>query len=357
MTDQPDELERARARLAETAPDDYVIAPQDHTRQFQDVPTLVQLLETSVIRGMAASFTKVDARANANRDTYLSSAQRANSLVLASAILGALITASIAIAGPMLDAGSTDDTAGPTLTNPWVAVFSIAAALVAGWSAFLLSRLNRGGFLQDWMVTRAEAEAGRLAYFEAITKPETLLNPLDEAPEAVHPKVQLIAFWYFLRFQLRVQLTYYEQRSADHRRAARFSYNLAAVAVAVGVICALLVPLLSVFMGKYAALLAVVTVGGTALGGFATTREGISQHQTNAIRYQKTADTLARLALDTDRVEAALRLGRADVLTAFVDAVHEQLALEQKQWLDTTGKSSVAIENLNHALKSATTKT
>lgn len=353
MPDIADELARAKNLLAESEADDYVVSPRSHADRFQEIPSLVELLETSEIEGRAESFETIDARANRNRDEYFAHAKRANALVLASAVLGALITAAIAIGGPMVETISEGGTARQALTNPWVLAFSITTALVAGWSAFLLSRLNSGAYLSAWMTARAEAEAERLGFFQTLTNPKALLHPLNPPDGPVDMRYHLIAFWYFQRFQIRVQQTYYEQRGADHRRNARIGYNMAAAASAIGVVSALLVPVLSFFVDEYAALFAVVTVSGTALAGYAATREGIAQHQNNAIRYQQTADTLGRLERQTDKVEAAIRLGKADVFRAFVTAVHEQLALEQKQWLEATEKSSEAVQALNEALKDA----
>ena len=350
MAIEPEDV-RAKAMLAEGADDDYVLAPRKHAQKFADLPSLVALLETSEIQGRAESYEKIDARAIRNQNEYFSHAKRANSLVLVSAVLGALITASIAVGGPMVESVSDGTTATQALTNPSVLLFSVAAALVAGWSSFLLSRLNSGAYLQAWMTARAEAEAERLGYFQALTDPKSLLHPLDPPDQPVDVRYPLIVFWYFLRFQVRVQQSYYEKRGEDHRREARTGYNLAAAASAIGVISALLVPVLSFFVDTYAALFAVVTVAGTALSGYAATREGIAQHQNNAARYQTTADILARLERQTDAVEAAIRAGRPQMLNTFVGAVHEQLALEQKQWLETTEKSSEAVQKLTDALK------
>jgi hypothetical protein len=190
------------------------------------------------------------------------------------------------------------------------------------------------------MSQRARAELKRAEYFSQIAKQE--LKGDDPNHEA-----DLLRLEYFRRYQLGIQLNFYNGRSKDHARDARQALAISSFAIAgASLVTALSGTALSSYAhGKFTAL-AAFGAAFTALASFATVRESVFQYQRNADRYEKTGEILGGMLATMDEVREAVRQAGQPPLLEFVNAVQEQLSLEHRQWLGAADEQNKALEQL-----------
>ena len=80
--------------------------------------------------------------------------------------------------------------------------------------------------------------------------------------------------------------------------------------------------------------------------------ESLNQDGRNAERYKRVYSNLAHLAGQMDEVRTAVAAGDLEVLDGFVDAVHEGLSAEHRQWTEDIGQIGSAVDKLSEKLKS-----
>ncbi len=68
---------------------------------------------------------------------------------------------------------------------------------------------------------------------------------------------------------------------------------------------------------------------------------------------RRTRRALSELHGELDEVRQRIFTGEASVLDRFVEAVHEQLSLEHRQWTETFKHSSAALVRLEQELQAA----
>jgi hypothetical protein len=192
------------------------------------------------------------------------------------------------------------------------------------------------------MTARARAETKRLSYFSHIVN--TSVQPLDR-------QLELLKLEYFRRYQLDLQLAYYKTRRSEHRDSAERTLGISAGSVLVAAIASGAAGVLGALRSEWAAL-GSVAVFGAALQAFAASRESINQDRRNAERYENTAQALQGLRERLDDVRLGIAAGSPSVLGAYVAAVHDQLSLEHRQWLEGAENMQVAVARLEKALSS-----
>lgn len=304
--------------------DDYVIAPLTHAERYRETP-LARLLAGSAAQVAAEHFEKHDALALEHQARFEATARRARTAVF----LAGTATAVLLAAGGLSNLF-------PGVTLKAILVIAGAATILAGaLAAMWIRRIKEGHLLERWMTERAKAETRRLDYFERIAG-ETCDEPL-------------LQLEYFRRYQLDVQRTYYRRRGDDHRRAADRALDRSSLGMAVGAAASGL-----------AGVLAVVHLGWTALAGLGlvgqawasriANAEATEQNQRNAERYGRTGEVLDRLHERLPGVREAVAQGDRQMLEQFLEAVHEQLSLEHRQWLEELEAASQAIARLEGML-------
>jgi hypothetical protein len=92
---------------------------------------------------------------------------------------------------------------------------------------------------------------------------------------------------------------------------------------------------------------------GAALSILASRREEIEQDERNAERYKRTSDLLSTLRKSHGDVQRAVAAGNAEPMIKYVAAVHNQLSLEHRQWLENTEEVDSTIRELRESLKPA----
>jgi hypothetical protein len=197
---------------------------------------------------------------------------------------------------------------------------------------------REGKLLDNWMSARAEAEALRWQYFEAVIGMEVPNG--NTGITAV-----LLQFEYFRRYQLDVQNRFYAKRAGEHKRDADkwmrlSSYSVAGAAIAAGL------------SGLDPAVVSIAALGAVAaaLGSFASTKDVINQSRRNADLYGKTRDALVKLEAKLDDVRAAAAAGEREPVKQFVAAAHDQLAGEHREWLKEAEGIQPAIDKLEQTL-------
>jgi conflict system pore-forming effector with SLATT domain len=212
-----------------------------------------------------------------------------------------------------------------------------------------LFEIRQGSLFQAWMNRRARAEAERVRYFELVTQ-AAANSPTSEIP------LPLLQLEYFRRYQLDVQRTYYRRRGQAHKQAADRLLTLGAHAAGLGSLATGFAGILGgVLKPQWGSLAGLATVAA-AFSAFTATSEALSQHRRNEELYGKTNEALAEFEGKLDEVRAAAANGDRESVTQFVAAVHEQLTIEHKQWLDVTENTATSLANLDKALADAQSK-
>jgi hypothetical protein len=96
--------------------------------------------------------------------------------------------------------------------------------------------------------------------------------------------------------------------------------------------------------------IATFAVVGSAISSFASSKEATNQDRRNAERYARTSEALERIESRLDDVREAVAAGSHEALRRFVKAVHEQLSLEHRQWLEGAEAISEDLAALEEAL-------
>lgn len=334
-------IESAKNVIGENERDDYIIAPTQHVELFKTkAPVLAEILKKLDIQETARQFEKWDARANLLQKEFKGNAKWSRQFVFWAAVCSAALLA-ISILFPDVPDNLKELGTGRLLTI----IFTLAGMIFGTLGSIWLTIIRSGGLLKKWMQNRAEAEMQRLQFFKLITSKEVKQQDDSSIPPA------LFQLEYFRRFQLDVQLAYYENRSKDHDKAAQKA--LLQGAVAMGLVA--LANGAAGFLGGigYIKFTAIASLGVVAKSFAAkvTNSEAINQDSRNAERYLRAETILSELRARLDAVREHVLNGKLEVLHEFVEAVHEQLSLEHRQWLESISKAGTAVGKLEKHLE------
>ena len=330
--DQRQVIEAAVAAIGEGRPDDFVLAPTTHAAELAGkAPALAALLRTAKIATLARQYERRDRDAGDAQTRFKKAMFRANAAVLATGVIGALI----------MVAGIVEQRFDDAALWPLLLVLGLAALVSGALASMWLFRVREGHLVAAWMTERAQAESARLEYFATLVKAETA------EPSAL--PLGLLKLEYFRRYQLDVQLAFYDRRGRRHRSEADRTLALGGFAAALAAVASGSAGIAASIEAPWAALAAFGVVG-TALAAFAATREGVNQDRRNAERYGRTLSALEILRGRLDDVRAGVLAGSQDVLEEYVAAVHEQLSLEHREWLSGAETTRSAIGRMEETL-------
>ena len=291
-------------------------------------PTLSRLIRRTRAHVAGEEFERADALAIDAQRAFKRTAGQSNLAAMMTAWLSALVLLAALMGAP-----------GAVL----IAVGS-GGAVTGALGAFLTQRLRQQGLLHRWMSARAKAEEHRRNYFDLVTL-------TDPPADSDVPETSLFQLEYFRRYQLDVQVRYYDVRQRRHRIAADRTVTYAAGAGFFAALSAGLAGLLGASEGAEWAGLAALGIMGTSLATYATVRDSIGQDARNADRYEHTRSGLREISLHLDEVREAVAAGNRDPMHEFVGAVHEQLAAEHQQWLSATDGANTGLTRLEEALR------
>ena len=325
----------AAAAIGAGQGDDFGLTPTKHAEAIDaKAAALSGILRGSQLSNAAGQYEEKDLAAIEAETAFKSVATRANWAVF----LTTCLSAALLIVSPLVP------------DSNWLLVtLGCCGILTGALGAMWLFKIRQGNLLEAWMTGRARAEAERLKYFELATQ-------AVENPESSRIPLPLLQLEYFRRYQLDVQRAYYKQRRRDHKQAADRLLTLSAFAVGLSALATGFAGILGgALNSKWASLAGLATIA-SALSAFASTREALSQDRRNEELYGKTRDALADLSAKLDEVRAAAAKGDREPLRQFVAAVHEQLSLEHKQWLDASANTATSLAKLDDALAAAKSK-
>jgi uncharacterized membrane protein HdeD (DUF308 family) len=332
---QAELIDRAVVAIGGDQPGDRALAPTRHAQELADkAPALARLLRTAKIETLARQYERLDRDALAAQGKFKGAMAWANWAVLVTAVLGACI----------MVAGLLTGVLGDDAMRPLLVLFGIGAVLSGALASMCLFRVREGNLLEGWMTGRAQAETARLSYFSA------LIQASDDQPSDL--PLGLLKLEYFRRYQLDVQIGFYGGRGVDHGRSADKTLMLGGLAVAAAAVASGTAGVLGAFDPVLASVAALGVIG-TALAGFAATREAVNQDRRNAERYGRTLSALEILRGRLDEVRAGVLAGSQAVLEEYVAAVHEQLSLEHREWQSGAESTRSAVGRLEEALAAA----
>lgn len=331
-----DAIKRAKGMIGEGEPDDYVISPTRHAGQFKaEAPELAAILSSSAVLSTARQYENEDRDALAAQGDFKRVFNRTNLSVLATGVFVALVMATGAAAGVL-----------PEWTEKtFLVILSLGGVVCGALATKGLLTIRQGGLLEDWMSKRAAAETARLDYFERVAK-----SPA-EGTAARDRSLQLLQLEYFRRFQFDVQLAYYRERAKDHRDEAQKTLSYSGWAVFGAAIAAGAAGVLGASVNPRLAAVGALGAVFTGLSSFAAMREAVHQNRRNAERYGRTYRVLEDLNRRLDDVRKTVHAHGGQPLSDFVDAVHEQLSLEHRQWLAEQSEARGAFAKLERTLK------
>jgi hypothetical protein len=321
-----------REIIGESQRGDYRLDPAGHAELYKDTPLAAVLLAPR-IESIATLYQTANDEAGALQTAYKRVIGLANLLILLAAALGAAMMAAQILYGA--PAGEAPKPPASYVVGGLGLLSGIVGAVAAG----CLFWVKSGGKLQAWMARRAAAEGRRLAYFLAVVTPVEPPNPLLDA----------LRLYYFRRYHLVLQCTYFDTRGGEHRAAADRM-------LAVGAVAAIAASLASLgtggasFANTAAVAFGALGIIAAALSSFASNSEATSQDRRNGERYRATHEVLVELSARLGTVEEELAAGNREATLAYVKVVNEQLAAEHKQWLAVMEGSEAVVAKLESAL-------
>jgi hypothetical protein len=324
----------ARDALGTGEKEDYVIAPIRHADQLAGkAPALERMLRRSELGTIAQRYEEKDTEAEQAQLVFKRTTNRANWAVFLTACFSAFL-----LMTALLAALSTG------MVEKWLQILSGSGGILSGaFGSMWLFKVREGHLLERWMTARAAAETRRIQYFDLATAVQ------DDGENSSIP-LPLLQFEYFRRYQLEAERAFYRRRSEDHQQAADSMLTLSAIAVALASFATGMGGLLGVALSPQWVSIAGFGVVATALSAFASAKEAVSQDRRNMERYRRTLEALESLSGRLDTVRMAAALGEREPLEQFVAAVHEQLSLEHRQWLETSESTTASLAKLEDAL-------
>ena len=326
---------RAREIIGRQDDDDWKIEPTRHADKLREqAPQLAAILESSKVSTEARRYERSDQEAVTVQDQYKALVSRANIFVFLSSVLSALIL--------------TADGSFPADDRALgVVVFGVAAVACAGLARMWLTQAEGNQLFERWMENRATAETMRLEYFRLAA---TMTLDTGEGSSKDEVPLELVQLEYFRRFQLDVQLAFYEGRGKQHREQSSKTVCWSSYASLATMLGSGLAAAGGAFLTEWA-WIAILGVVGAAGASLVANREALSQDKRNAERYKRTLFALEGINKDLDRVRHAAAAGDSDTVAKFVDAVNDELSLEHRQWLKEIEGASKPVRELKQALE------
>ena len=226
-------------------------------------------------------------------------------------------------------------------------ILSSLAMVTSAMAGIWLNLIKRRKLLEKWMNRRSIAEMYRLEYFNLVTntKFENLKND-----EVIF--MNLLKLEFFKRFQLDLQINYYNVRGMQHRNKADKAITFSTWALGFSGLAAGLAGFLGATTGySQWGIIAALALIFQAAANYVMNREAVNQDRRNEERYHRTAEMLKKLRSRLDKVRNGLLLGDEEILKSFVNSVQDQLSLEHRQWIDDIKKAGTAIYELDERLK------
>ncbi len=333
-------IQKAEDAIGEHKSNDWKLQPLGFPQQLKDrSPDLASFLSDSLFVEKAKRFETADRLAV----DYQARFKKRTKTTSVAIFLGAVATAVLSILATDPLASIWPDVPIPEIVNESISLVTgvviFLASSVVVFNSQMISQLK---LYEQWMENRAKAETARLLYFKEAA--QNLVSEKADNKQILH---EFCAF--FRRYQLQLQQTYYQGRSRQHANSLLKTAKIGAIAAVIVAAFSGSAGLAGFFDQQLIAFAALGTIG-VALTALASRLEAINQDERNAMRYKITADILSNIAEKYSGVQKAIAAGKDPViLVHFVDAVHEQLSLEHRQWTEDAAEINTALAALNAA--------
>lgn len=337
-----EEIRRSEAAVGEHSSDDWQIQPRNFPQQLEaDTPELAEFLSDSLYVEKAKHFESADKLAVDYQSRFKKRAQNMSIGIFVAAT--ATVVLSIIAADPL--AAITPSLLPESVSilvsvNKYISLIAGLVVFVASGTYIFNSQMISQLKLYDhWMENRAKAETARLLYFK-----EAAQNLISEQAENKLLLLQFCSF--FRRYQLQVQQDYYQGRSQQHSVSLLKTAKIGAIAAVIVTAFSGSSGFAGFFDPELISFAALGTIG-IALTALASRREAVNQDERNSMRYRITANVLSKVAEKYSSVQKALAHGKDPIiLLHFVNAVHEQLSLEHRQWTEDAAEINTAFGEL-----------
>lgn len=295
---------------------DWNLAPSKHAERMSDeAKPLIDILNHTRLQVMIKQYDTANAKAKLAQAEYKSQSKRQIVAAAAAAIIG----------GCVLFYGEYEDGWQAMLRIAFLCLQGLLLAVVVSTKYWL----QNSNVYTVWQENRSDAETVRVNLFETVCSNSDIPTQNDEQAKQWLLSLQLE---YFVRYQLMVQLFYYEKRGAEHEQSSRVYLNRGAIVTffiaLVGSIASVLAADVSDTVGG----LAVLGLIGPILLSMQSSLSLLNQDQRNAERYKLTHANLAELLKKLDDVRGAARAGHRDQVVAYISSVNDLISVEHKQW-------------------------
>lgn len=332
---EPIRWSAAEAAIGEDDPDaDWVLKPQEHAALLPSEAGVLQriLSRPGDMPRLMARFVKRDVEADRQQRRYRSAHRWVKRLAYAAAGTGLFALSMHLILGYVSDLQ-------PILVGVH-ALLIVSLAACAAW-------INGVDPRSQWLSARGEAELLRVALFDRVLASEEPSAP-TELP------LLPLQLAYFRRYQLDVQLRYFEGRGRQLTRSAGLPRWYTAPVIAVVIIAFALAALL---FGQLAfeygldvpnalilkfdfqrieplARWSFVALALSSIYAIVLTQQNVSEDSRNGARYLALHRNLAFLKEEAyERVRQAAEAGERPLVEKFVRLVHDQMIAEQNEWI------------------------
>lgn len=308
--------------IGKQAPDDWLLAPEDHAGTLPaEAGPLQRILESTALDAVMRRFRHADEDAGRHQAEFKRFGRAEAWLTAVAAILGALVLwASSALA----QEPGWEKFAGVAAT-----VLVVLQAVAVGGAALSKFRLKSGGPFEKWMLWRTEAESARIDFFEAVCGLRQTAVPQTVEPGEL-PLLPL-QLEYFRRYQLEVQINYYRGRGRQHEEAASRLLGFGGAVAFIGALLATLAAGVAK-VGSPVEVLAALGVITPALMAAHNSLANLGQDERNAVRYRTTLLHLLRRLEELDAARRDALRGDRERVHEFIRRANSVISVEHSQW-------------------------
>ncbi|MCP4982952.1 MAG: SLATT domain-containing protein [Gammaproteobacteria bacterium] len=312
---------------APTPDDDWRLEPSQHAARLDPkAVALKQVLEHSTVQSIMRRYDRYDHDADVQQASYKKYGIWEIYLTAIAAILGGIILV-------MNDAQNVS----PAYENLRIALLVVQLVCAAGVVG-MKYLLQAGKPFQAWQKSRSLAETARIELFETVCG---LGRDWEgDHQDSDYPLLPL-QLEYFIRYQLMVQVVYYDKRGRQHQKAAKRYTSF-------GAIITFIVTLAAGLGGFALELIDTVSVASIAamvapvLLGMQTSLSRLNQDERNAARYEITHAHLEKLRGKTSDIRLAAGNGDAATVHAFIRDVDLVISVEHSQWINQLAEKEIA---------------
>lgn len=317
----------AEGLLGAPTPDDWKLEPEQHaTRLDPKAAALKRVLEHSLIQAIMRRYDRYDEDAGIQQTVYKKYGGLEIYLAAAAAILGGvvLVMNDTQNAPPVYD----------HIRTGLLLVQLVCAAGVVGMKYLL----QAGKPFQAWQKSRSKAETARIELFETACGLER--DWQDEQQAGDYPLLPL-QFEYFIRYQLMVQIVYYDKRGKQHQAASKRYAGIGAIVTFIAAIAAGLGGLALEYIDTVS-VASIAAMAAPVLLGMQTSLSRLDQDERNAARYDITHAHLERLRGRISDVRKAAADGDTATVHAFIRDVDQVISVEHSQWISQLAEEDMA---------------